>query len=95
MSTTNEQEQAYIAAAEELSAANENLHKAIVRIRDAAKKSLKAQLSITDEKRRAVVLARIAYDNKSTWSGGPASTINIREDALRRAAIELLQSEIA
>lgn len=94
MSTPLDQEQALIAANEELIAAHAALDDAVKRIRKAALAHYKANLALMDPARRGPYLARAAFENRATWSGGATSTTNISEAAARSAALELLQSEV-
>lgn len=94
MSTTLDQEQALNAANEELSAAHAALEDATKRIRRAWLATLKARLALMEPDKRAGHLARAAFDNRATWSGGATSATNISETAARSAALELLQSEV-
>ncbi len=101
MSTTLDHEQAFnaaneelVAANEELVAANEALEDAVRRIRRAWLATLKARLNLIKPDKRAGYLARVAFNNRATWSGGATSATNISETAARSAALELLQSEV-
>jgi len=81
-------------AAEALRAAERAINEAVDALHRATERYLLARLStfgtVEDAKSE---LINIAYSNRATWSGGPESATNIKEAAMRDAAITLLQNK--